>query len=212
MNDILDTSHEGREINLDGIKAQLGDDINLLEIEPTLKKLMVAVGWDSNAFSSDAVDIDVSVFLLDHKDQTRENTDFVFYNNPLALDGAIKHAGDNRTGAGDGDDESVHLDLHHIPFDVVKIVFALSIYRGEEKEQGLGLIRNSYIRLVNMDDDNELLRFELDDHFHNLEETGVVVGSVNREGPKWHFTPLRELHQKGLAPIATQYGLNIIRQ
>lgn len=212
MSDILDTRFENQDVNINQNNVNVGDDINLFEMDPALKKIMIGVGWDSNAFDSDPVDIDISLFLLNMDGQTRVNEDFVFYNNPETMEGAIRHEGDNRTGAGDGDDETILIDLHGVTFDIHRILFVYSIYRGEEKDQGLGKIRNAYIRIVNTENDHELLRFELDDHFLNKEETGAIVGSLNREGPKWHFTPLMQLEQKGLAKIATDHGMNIIQQ
>lgn len=212
MSDILDTRFENADVNINQNNVDLGDDINLFEMDPTIKKLMIGVGWDSNAFGSDVVDVDISLFLLDMDNMTRINEDFVFYNNMETMEGAIRHEGDNRTGAGDGDDETILIDLHGVTFDIHRIVFVYSIYRGEEKDQSLSKIRNAYIRIVNTDNDHEMLRFELDEHFKGKDETGAIVGSLNREGPKWHFTPLMELEQKGLSEIATKYGMNIIKQ
>ena len=210
--DILDTSLEGKDVELEGNFVELGDDVNIMEKDPGLKDIMVAVGWDSNAFGSDVVDVDISVFLLGADEMTRVNEDFVFYNQPETLEGAVKHGGDNRTGAGDGDDETVLIDLHGVPFDISRIVFVYSIYKGAEKDQGLGLVRNSYIRLVNQANDHEILRFKLDEHFDGHEETAAVVASINREGPKWHLKPLMEFYPGGLGEVAEKYGMNIISQ
>lgn len=193
-------------------RVAVGDDINIIQMDPTLKDIKIAVGWDSNAFGSDIVDVDISLFLLDHKNMTRVNEDFVFYNNTSTLDGAVQHAGDNRTGAGQGDDETILIDLHGIPFDVSRIVFVYSIYKGAERDQGLGLIRESYIRLINSSNEHEMLRFDLDEHFDKSPSSAAIVGSLNREGPKWHFTPLMDVVPGGLAEIATQYGMTVIQQ
>lgn len=211
MVDILDTRFEG-DVKLKSNKVQLGDDLNLLEKDPALKDIMVAVGWDSRDFGGEDVDVDISLFLLGHDDMTRDNSDFVFYSNRETCDGAVRHEGDNRTGAGDGDDETILIDLQGVPFDISRIVFVYSIYKGAERDQGLGLVKNSYIRLVNTSNDHEILRFDLDEHFAGSVDTGCVVASINREGPKWHFTPLKEVHAGGLEEIATKYGMNIISQ
>ncbi len=212
MDDILDTRYENQKMSINENEAHIGDDINLLSKDPALRNIRVAVGWDSKAFGGLDVDVDISLFLLGRDGITREDEDFVFYNNMETCNGGVKHEGDNRTGAGDGDDESMLFELNNIPFDVVRIVFVYSIYRGRELEQNLSLVKNSYIRLLNADMDHELVRFNLDEHFANITDTGAVVGSLNREGPKWHFTPLMETSPEGLADIATQYGITIIRQ
>src|SRR5690349_11201078 len=104
MVDILDTRFEGKEIELSDGRVSLGDDINLTAKDPSLNKLVIGVGWDLNAFNADALDLDFSLFMLNKDGVTRADEDFVFYNQPVCLDGGIKHGGDSRTGAGDGDD------------------------------------------------------------------------------------------------------------
>src|SRR5262245_37821024 len=130
MSDILDTRFEGKEIELKANLAKLGDDINIMAKDPSLRRLHIGVGWDLNAFDTDAMDLDVSIFLLGKDEKTRVDEDFIFYNNMQALNGGVKHSGDSRTGAGDGDDESVVIDLQSLPFEVTKAVCVLSIYRG----------------------------------------------------------------------------------
>jgi len=210
--DILDTRFEDKDVELHDHKVDVGDDVNIMAKDPALKDLMIAVGWDSNQFGGQAVDIDVSLFLLGSDDMTRDNDDFIFYNNMEACDGAIRHEGDNRTGAGEGDDETIVVDLHGVPFDISRLVFVCSIYKGAEKEQGLGLVRNAYIRIVNGANNHEILRFEFDPHFAAKSEDAAIVGSLNREGPKWHFTPRMEIAAGGLAEIATGYGMVISNQ
>jgi len=212
MNDILDTRFEGKEVELKSNRVDVGDDINLLAADPALKDLVIAVGWDNKGFGSNPVDVDVSLFLLNNQDQTRENEDFVYYNNMSACDGAVRHEGDNRTGAGGGDDETILLDLHGIPFDIARIVFVYSIYKGPEKEHSLSMVKNAYIRIINASNDHEILRFELDEYFSGVNDAAAIVGSINREGPKWHFTPLMDFEASGLGAIATKYGMNIISQ
>lgn len=207
MGDILDTTFEGKEVEIDGNRVQIGDDINLTQIDPTLRNILVGVGWDLNAFDADALDVDVSLFMVNKDNVTRIDEDFVYYNNMEALEGAVKHNGDSRTGAGDGDDESISIDLQGVPFDITNLLFVLSIYRADEKEQSMGMVRNVYIRIVNQDTGHEILRFELDNEFKDKLEAGVLVGSINREGPKWHFTPKAEFEQGGLVVMAERYGL-----
>jgi tellurium resistance protein TerD len=210
--DILDTQFEGKAVKLSDNLVHVGDDINIMEKDPALRHILVGMGWDANAFGNEVVDIDMSIFLLGHDGQTRMNEDFIFYNQPESLDGAVVHNGDSRTGAGDGDDESVVIDLHGVPFDVSSIVFVCSVYKGAEKEQGLGLVRNSFIRLVNKASDHEILRFNLDNHFSTRVETAAIVATINREAGKWRFIPKVELHAGGLGAVAAAYGLNIISQ
>lgn len=212
MTDIFDTRFEGKQVELDDGRVRLGDDINLTAKDPAMHKLMVGMGWDLNVFNADALDLDVSLFLLGKDGLTRTDDDFLFYNQPMTCEGGIRHGGDSRTGAGDGDDESIAIDLHMVPFDVMKIVFVLSIYKGLEKNQNMGMVRNSYLRLVNEANNMELLRYELSTILEDRPETGVIVGSLNREGPKWHFTPLADFAEDGLKDFAERFGLVIVQQ
>lgn len=212
MSDIFDTRFEDKEVEIDDGFVHLGDDINLMEKDQTLHKLRLGMGWDINTFDGDTVDVDLSLFLLDKNDQTRIDEDFVFYNNLMALDGAIKLHGDSRTGAGEGDDESVSIDLHGIPFDIIRIVVFVSIYQGLEKDQNLGMVRNTYLRIVNESNQMELLRYDLSEHMREKSATGMIIGYLDREGPKWHFRPMAEYHHDGLTNYAKARGLIIIQQ
>ena len=149
------------------------------------------------------------MFLLDKKDMTRVDEDFVFYNNETACEGAIKHMGDNRAGtATAGDNENFNIDLNGIPFDILKIVFVLSVYDPDLVGKHFGMIKNIYFRIFNQGENEEMVRYRLnpDDHKGG---NGMVVGTMIREGPKWIFEANTEISNGGLAKIATQYGLII---
>lgn len=207
MADIFDPTIAKVEIKISDNKVFKGDDINITAKDMTMKKLHIGMGWDINAFDTNALDLDVSCFLLNKHGKTRVDSDFIFYNNMTGCDGGVVHNGDNRTGAGDGDDESIHINLHDIPYDIFTIMFTFSIYKGEEKDQNLSKLRNSYIRLVNAENSQEILRFELNEYVTELTQTGMLVASINREGPKWHFKALAEPVEGGLKKIATDYDI-----
>jgi tellurium resistance protein TerD len=212
MSDILDTSFEGKDVKLSDHRVELGDDINISAKDKAMTQIVAAVGWDSNSFDSTAIDADISVFLLGKDDMTRNDEDFVFYNNMQSSCEGVRHEGDNRTGIGEGDDETIFIDLQKLPFDVMRVVFVLSIYKGLEREHLLGMVRKSYIRLVNAHNNHELLRYELSEDLNENRDTAAIIGSLNREGPKWHFTPLNESFNGGLGEVATKYGMIITKQ
>lgn len=208
MVDIFDPNYnEDVEIEVSDNKVSKGDDINLTAIDPTMTKVVVGVGWTLNAFDADTLDLDISCFLLNKDGQTRVDEDFVFYNNMEGCDGAVQHNGDNLTGAGDGDDETISIDLNAIPFDVSRIMFVFSIYRGEEKDQAMKNVRNGYLRVMNLSNSQELLRYEISEDSQGHDETAMLIASINREGPKWHFEAIGECVAGGLAKIATDYGI-----
>lgn len=209
MGDIFDTQFELRDIDLQASHVSLGDDVNLLKKDPTLKRVLVAAGWDANAFNVEVPDLDLSVFLLGKNGKTRVDEDFIFYNQANVLEGGVKHNGDSRTGAGDGDDESISINLHAVPLDVMQIAIVVSVYKGYEKEQNLGMVRNAYVRILNSETNEELVRFKLDEVLDEKDDTGVIAAMINREGPKWHFKPEGECVLKGLSEIAQRYGIVI---
>ncbi len=188
---------------------RVGGNIDLMQIDPTLQRLGVGVGWDVIGFQASEVDVDVSCFFLDINDKTVQDEDFVFYNNARTLDGAVTHNGDNRTGAGDGDDESMSFLLTSIPFNVVRIAFAVSIYKAYEREMDLGMVRNLYLRFFNEETQDELSRFLLSKELVDNESGGAIVAYLDREGPEWRLKPQLEFHPKGLGDIATKFGIVI---
>src|SRR5688572_20107476 len=89
------------------VRVKKGEEINISRLDPGIRDITIGVGWDLKRFEGDPIDVDASVFLLDKNDRTRQDEDFVFYNNFIGREGAVKHMGDSRTGAGDGDDEKI---------------------------------------------------------------------------------------------------------
>jgi len=187
------------------VRVKKGGEINITRLDPTIREVTVGVGWDLKRFEGDPLDLDASIFLLDKNDRTRQDEDFVFYNNLAGRDGAIKHMGDSRTGAGDGDDEQIVLDLMALPFEVVKIVFALSIYDMDMNTNNFTMVKNVYFRIVNNETRLETFRFELDDDMGAA--TGLLIGSLERVGSDWVYKAIGESVVGGLAKLATDYGI-----
>lgn len=181
---------------------------NLTRMDPTLRKLMIGIGWDVIGFDSDAPDLDVSIFMVDKNEQTRIDEDFIFYNNLKAPDNSVEHMGDNRTGAGEGDDENIMVNLELVPYEVFRIYFVISIYEAEIKNHSFKNVRNCFLRILNEETGKELLRFNLDDDLNvDSKATAVNVGYLERSGPNWFFEGLGKLTEGGLKEIATQYGI-----
>ena len=128
------------------INLQKGQRVTL---DNSMKLALVGLGWDTNRYDGGHdFDLDASAFLLDENGKLIRDEDFVFYNNFNGRDGAVVHTGDNLTGAGDGDDEQIFVDLQRVPQNIAKIVFVVNIYDANVRRQHFGLIRNALIRLV----------------------------------------------------------------
>lgn len=185
-----------------------GEQVNLTRLDPTLRKIVVGVGWDVIGFESEAPDLDASIFLLDKNNQTRVDEDFIFYNNLKSGNGEVEHRGDNRTGAGDGDDEIVLVDLMALPFEIISLSFVISIYDAGVRGHTFKSVRNCFLRISNEETGIELMRFHLDKEFQEEEQaSAVVVGTLLREGPNWFFDGIGKMEEAGLPKIATDYGI-----
>lgn len=184
-----------------------GQEVNLTEKDPTMKEVMVGVGWDLKAFESHPLDLDASLFLLDKNGETREDSDFVFYNNLKGCDGAVKHMGDSRTGAGDGDDEIIMINLEALPFEIVKIQFVLSIYNMDYLDHDFSMVKNVYFRIVNSRIESEIFRYELDEELN--EHEGLIIGDLERVGAEWIFKAVGETVKGGLGKLAQDRAIMV---
>ena len=189
-------------------KIKTGEEVNLTLKDPTLNEILVGVGWDLKKFDAKPLDLDVSMFLLGTNDKTRVDEDFVFYNNMIGCDGAVKHMGDSRTGAGDGDDEVMMVTLNQLPFDVAKIAFVLSMYDMDFEGHNFSMVKNVYFRIENKNTDHELFRYELDDELTGDE--GLMIGYLERVGAEWMFQAVGETVKGGLGTVADDYGIIVM--
>lgn len=189
-------------------RVHQSETINASVLVPGLNSIMIGLGWDVIGFEADAPDLDASIFLLDKEGLTRSDDDFIFYNNMTALEGAIEHTGDNRTGAGDGDDETVMIDLGKIPYDIMKVQFVVSVYDAASRGHSFQDVRNVFFRVVDQESNRELFRYFLDGELQSNERgTALKVGYLYRDGDSWMFCAEGELIEDGLNRLATTYGI-----
>ena len=189
------------------ISLQKGQKIDLTKTNPGLTKVLVGLGWDTNKYDGGAdFDLDAAVFLLGDSGKVNSDADFVFYGNLKHASGAVEHLGDNLTGAGDGDDEQIKVDLAAVPANVSKIDFTVTIYDAEARRQNFGQVSNAFIRIVNEATGEELLRFDLGEDFSI--ETAVVVAELYRNNGEWKFNAIGSGFSGGLAALCQNFGVN----
>jgi len=166
-------------------------------------KFIVGLGWDSNSSSTgEDFDLDASVFILADNGKLVSDSHFIFYNNTTSPDGGVVHTGDNRTGAGDGDDEVLNIDLAKLDSKVTEITFVVTIHKGEERRQNFGQVRNSYIRIL--DEKNEVIvKYELDEDFSI--ETAVEFGRLYKKNDQWKFEAVGSGMKGGLEEYINKY-------
>jgi tellurium resistance protein TerD len=189
------------------ISLNKGGRLSLSKEDPSLKKVMVGLGWDARVTDGAAFDLDASAFLLGAGDKARSDADFIFYNQLKSACGSVQHTGDNLTGDSEGDDEVIMVDLTAVPAEVQKIAFTVTIHEAEQRRQNFGQVSNSYIRLVNADTNVEIARYDLAEDAST--ETAMIFGELYRHGAEWRFSAVGQGYAGGLAAMCRQYGISV---
>lgn len=189
------------------INLSKGQKIDLTKTNPGLTKILVGLGWDTNKYDGgNEFDLDASAFLLDASGKAASDADFVFYGNQKHPSGSVESSGDNTTGAGEGDDEVIKVNLAAVPQSVEKIDFTVTIYDADKRNQNFGQVSNAYIRIVNEATGEELIRYDLSEDFSI--ETAVIAGELYRHNGEWKFNAVGSGYSGGLAALCADFGLN----
>lgn len=190
------------------ITLKKGQKIDLTKGNPSLRNLKLGLGWDTNSFDSGyEYDLDVSIFMVGKSGRVERDEDFIFYNNLKHISGSIEHLGDNRTGEGDGDDEEILVSLDKIPNHIERIAVTVTIYEAQERRQNFGQVNNSYVRVLNSDNEQEVLRYDLGEEFSI--ETAVTVCEIYRHNGEWKFSAVGSGFEGGLEALCKNYGLDV---
>ena len=189
------------------VSLSKGGNVSLSKEAPGLTNILIGLGWDVRATDGAQFDLDASVFLTGADGKVRSDADFIFYNNTKSSDGSVEHTGDNRTGEGEGDDESVKVALNNVPADVEKIVVAVTIDQADTRGQSFGQVSRAFIRIVNDSNDSEIARYDLSEDAST--ETAMVFGEVYRNGAEWKFRAVGQGFAGGLGPLASSFGVSV---
>ena len=182
-----------------------GGNLSLSKEAPGMTKVLVGLGWDARSTDGQDFDLDASAFLLKADGKVRADSDFIFYNQLTSTDGSVEHTGDNRTGEGDGDDEAIKIDLSKVPAEIDKIAITVTIHEADARKQNFGQVRNAFIRLVNQDNNNEVVRYDLAEDAST--ETAMIFAELYRNGAEWKFRAVGQGFNGGLKPLAESFGL-----
>ncbi|HBP63912.1 MAG TPA: stress protein [Desulfosporosinus sp.] len=204
------------------INLQKGQKIDLTKGNPGLSKITVGLGWDEVASSakpksgilgslfgggagaSAAIDCDASALLLNDQNKLTSKARLVYFGNLQSADKSVKHSGDNLTGAGEGDDEQIQVDLANVPSEVQKIVFVVNIYDSTKRKQDFGLIANAFIRIVNSANDQEFCRYNLTESYAG--KTSLIAAEVYRHNNEWKFAAIGEgTNDASLSELVRRY-------
>lgn len=190
------------------VSLQKGQKVDLTKTNPGLTKVVIGLGWDTNKYDGgSAFDLDAAAFLLGESGKVSSDSDFVFYNNLKHPSSSVIHLGDNLTGAGDGDDEQIKVDLGLVPTNVSKIDFTVTINDATERRQNFGQVSNAFIRIFDESTGTELIRYDLGEDFSI--ETAVIVGELYRHGNEWKFNAIGSGFNGGLAALCNNFGISV---
>ena len=188
------------------VSLQKGQKVSLTKGNPGLKKVVVGLGWDVNQFDTGGdFDLDAAAFLLTDSGKVSRQEDFIYFGNLTHPSGSVQHMGDNLTGAGEGDDEQIRVDLSKVPEHITKIAFTVTIYDSDVRRQNFGQVSNAFIRIVDEATGTELIHYDLGEDFSI--ETAVVVGELYRHNGEWKFNAIGSGFQGGLAALCAHYGI-----
>jgi tellurium resistance protein TerD len=182
-----------------------GNNINLTKDNPNLKNIVAGLGWDVRETDGETFDLDASILMLKADGKVRSDSDFIYYHQKDSVCGAIHHTGDNRTGEGDGDDESIHVFLDKVPADIQKLIICVSIYDAEKKKQNFGQVLNAFVRLVDKDNNQEVTRYDLTENASMY--TAMIFGEIYRYQGEWKFRAVGQGYKGGLAELVRLHGV-----
>ena len=185
-----------------------GQKVDLTKNNPGLSRILVGLGWDVKKYDGGYdFDLDAAAFVLGVNGKVLSDADFVFYNNLKHSSGAVQHMGDNLTGAGEGDDEQIKVDLSKLPGNADKVAFTVTIYDAEARKQNFGQVSNAFIHILDETNGKELIRSDLGEDFSV--ETAVVVGELYRQAGEWKFNAIGSGFRGGLKALCQNYGVNV---
>ena len=189
------------------ISLQKGGNVNLSKTDPNLKQVLLGLGWDARSTDGVDFDLDASIFMVTENGRVRSDSDFIFYGQLRSPCGSIEHTGDNRTGAGEGDDEGLKIKLDQIPSIITRLVVAVTIPDAQVRKQNFGMVTNAFIRVVNEADGKELARYDLSEDAST--ETAMIFGELYRHSGEFKFKAIGQGFAGGLGPLAKSFGVNM---
>ena len=189
------------------VSLSKGGNVSLTKEAPGLTDVVVGLGWDPRVTDGQEFDLDASVFIVGENGKVLNDGSFVFYNNKTSPDGNVVHQGDNRSGAGEGDDEQVNVNLAGFAPETKKLVFAVTIHDADTRKQSFGQVSNAFIRVLNKADGKEIARYDLSEDAST--ETAMIFGELYNHNGEWKFKAIGSGFAGGLAPLAASYGVNL---
>ncbi|MEO1005641.1 MAG: TerD family protein [Cyanobacteria bacterium J06638_38] len=188
------------------INLSKGERISLEKVAPGLVQIFIGLGWDINVTDIGGdFDIDASIFLLDSNEKLISDQHFIFYNNKTSPDPAqsVQQRGDNRTGAGEGDDEIIDVNLTTVPPEIAKMALTVTIHEADKRQQNFGQVSNAFVRIVNCENEKEIIRYDLTEDFSI--ETALIMAELYRKDGEWRMNAVGAGYEGGLQALVERY-------
>lgn len=192
------------------VSLQKGQKVSLTKDNSGLNRVIIGLGWDQvkqkrGFFTAKTADIDCDASAILLKDgKLCKKDDLVYFGNLRHLSNAVMHMGDNLTGAGDGDDEQIAVDLQSLPKEYDRIVIVVNIYQALERKQHFGMIENAFCRIVDARNNQELCRYNLTENYSGM--TAMIFGEVYRHNGEWKFNAVGQgTNDPGLKELVSRY-------
>ncbi len=192
---------------MSSVSLSKGGNVSLSKAAPNLTAVTVGLGWQVRQTTGADYDLDASAIVVDDRGAVLSDEYFVFFNNLVSPDGAVKHLGDNLVGGGGGDDEQLTIELGALDQRAVKVVFAVSIYEAEQRRQTFGQVRDAFIRVADSTTGIEIARYDLTEDAST--ETAMIFGELYRYGAEWKFRAVGQGYASGLRGIAVDFGVHV---
>lgn len=189
------------------LSLKKGENVSLSKTDVSLNNVLIGLGWEARTTNGQDFDLDASLFMVGENGKVQNDDWFIFYNQLTSPCRSVEHTGDNRTGAGDGDDEAIKVTLNKVPEQVSRLVIAVTIHDAEARNQNFGMVHDAFVRLVNADTNQEILRFDLSEDYST--ETAMIFGEIYRRGSEWKFRAVGQGYSGGLYALCMQHGVNV---
>jgi tellurium resistance protein TerD len=189
------------------VSLSKGGNVSLSKVAPNLTEVTVGLGWQVRQTSGSPYDLDASAIVVDERGRVLSDSYFVFFNNLVSPDAAVRHLGDNLVGGEGGDDEQIIVDLRGLPLMAAKVVFTVSIYEADVRRQTFGQVRNAFIRVTDGRSGTEIARYDLSEDAST--ETAMIFGELYRYTGEWKFRAVGQGYANGLRGIALDFGVNV---
>ena len=189
------------------VSLSKGGNVSLSKTEVGLKKILIGLGWETRSSDGVDFDLDASAFMVGDNGNVIREEDFIFYNQLFSLCGSVEHTGDNLTGAGEGDDEALKIYFEKVPALIKRIVVCVTIHDAQARNQNFGQVDNAFMRIVNLENDIEIARFDLTEDYST--ETAMIFGEVYRHNHEWKFKAVGQGFSGGLDALCAKFGVEV---